>query len=178
MSNPSPSDPTGLPTEELVARVLAFHADHLEQLPELIELAFRVEARHSGHDACPLGLGEHLLLMFEELEEHQRKEEGVLFPRLLEGTPDRLLAPLARMESDHSEVLAQLDEIRRVTREFKAPVDACGFWRRLYEGCRAFDRDLREHVRLEQEVLFPRAFPEGATGCDLDLAQRAVGSEA
>jgi len=139
--------------ERLVER---FHRKHLAELPALIELAWKVERVHRGHDACPLGAAEHLLLMFEDLEAHQQKEEAVLFPMILAGRSERLAQALRRIGEEHAEHLKQLRELRRVMRDFEPPPDACGSWRRLYEGCRAFHDDLREHVRIE-DALFARA---------------------
>lgn len=154
-------DPATLPTETLVAYVVdRFHRTHLDELTELVALAWRVETRHADHARCPLGLAEHLLLMFEDLEAHQGTEESVLFPRLIAGDAGAEFSPLARLQADHDDQLDQLRELRRVTRDYEAPEDACGSWRRLYALCSKFDADLREHVRIEQQHLFPRLYPE------------------
>jgi regulator of cell morphogenesis and NO signaling len=37
------------------------------------------------------------------------------------------------------------------------PSDACNAYRALYEGIAALDRDLLEHIHLEDHLAFPRA---------------------
>lgn len=133
-----------------------YHRTHERDLPEAIELAVRVENTHGRRDECPLGLAEHLAAMLDELEVHQQKEEAVLFPMMLEGGGPMIRFPIARMSAEHEDVRAQLQELARVTRDFTPPEGACGTWRRLYALCRKIDEDLREHLHLENNVLFPR----------------------
>jgi regulator of cell morphogenesis and NO signaling len=35
-------------------------------------------------------------------------------------------------------------------------VDACETWRALYRACHQIADDLREHMRLENDILFPQ----------------------
>jgi regulator of cell morphogenesis and NO signaling len=37
------------------------------------------------------------------------------------------------------------------------PPGACNTWRALWNGLEALERDLREHIHLENNILFPRA---------------------
>jgi regulator of cell morphogenesis and NO signaling len=46
--------------------------------------------------------------------------------------------------------------MRTLTGGFALPVGACGSWTRLYTGLDRLATDLTEHIRLENEVLFPR----------------------
>ncbi len=39
---------------------------------------------------------------------------------------------------------------------FQLPADACGSWRSLYAGVEKFADDLATHIRIENEILFPR----------------------
>ena len=144
------------PTAELIARILKdYHVPHLRDLLEAIDLARRVEERHGGHAQAPVGLAALLGEIFEHLGVHQAREEAVLFPAMLAGARN-LAGPLAVMDADHRDVGLQLGELERLTHGFEAPEEACGTWRRLYALCRQFHRDLQDHIRLEDEVLFPR----------------------
>lgn len=148
---------TPMSTDALIDHLVErYHHVHLQDLSEAVELAARVEATHGRRDDCPLGLAEHLAMMLDELEDHQQKEEGVLFPMLRTGGHPLIRAAVARMNADHAEVRSQLHELARVTRDFTAPEGACRTWRRLYDLCRKIDEDLREHLHLENNVLFPR----------------------
>lgn len=141
---------------DLIARIIRdFHVPHLGDLVRILALAQRVEARHGDRDDAPQGLADVLAGLFEALSIHQAREESVLFPMMLRGA-GRLAEPIAAMAGDHHQVEKALVELARLTRGFVPPADACGSWRSLYEQCRDFDAALREHIRLEEQVLFPR----------------------
>jgi len=151
------------PDALLIARIVDdFHIPHLRDLLVVIELARKVEARHAEHSRVPVGLMQLLARFFDHLSLHQAKEEAVLFPMMLRGVGD-LSGPIGVMSSEHDVVRSDLARLREITDDFTAPNDACGSWTRLYDLCRKFDRDLREHIRLEEDVLFPR-YSRSVTG--------------
>jgi regulator of cell morphogenesis and NO signaling len=41
--------------------------------------------------------------------------------------------------------------------DFQPPERACPTYRGLYNGLEEFERDLRQHVHLENNIVFPRA---------------------
>jgi regulator of cell morphogenesis and NO signaling len=69
--------------------------------------------------------------------------------------------PIAVMRADHAGHDREVAEIRRLTANLTLPEGACGTWTRLYEGLAEFIDDLSEHMRLENEVLFPQFEPTG-----------------
>lgn len=158
----SPAPETSMPeaaweTPVLIAHILErYHQTHRREWPELIALARKVEQVHSRHERAPVGLADLLTLIADDLEDHQQKEEGVLFPMMLIGAGPTIRHPILRMMTEHEDVEAQLREMEERTDGLTPPAEACGSWRRLYEGCRKFRDDLRAHIRLEDEVLFAR----------------------
>jgi len=147
----APTDP-----ERLIAHILdRYHETHRREFPEAIRLARKVEAVHAGDADCPAGLADHLALMADDLEGHQQKEEQVLFPMMLGGGGPMVRFPIGRMMAEHEDVEAQLAVLRELTCDFTPPADACRSWRALSDACRKIHDDLVEHMRLENEVLFP-----------------------
>ena len=143
-------------TPELIEHILErYHETHRRQFPEAIRLARRVEAVHGERPECPVGLSHHLTFMFDDLETHHQKEEMALFPMMLAGRRDGMDAPIACMADEHKDVLEQLTGLARITGDFAPPEGACTTWRALFELCRQIDADLREHMHLENNVLFP-----------------------
>jgi regulator of cell morphogenesis and NO signaling len=141
---------------DLIGRIVeVYHVPHLRDLLEAIELARRVEARHCEHPQAPAGLAKLLSEIFDHLAIHQAREETVLFPAML-NRGRNLIHPMMAMATEHDDVRANLAELRRLTGGFEPPAEACGSWRALYAVCGKFDADMREHIRLEEEVLFPR----------------------
>ena len=50
-----------------------------------------------------------------------------------------------------------LRALRKVTSDYKVPDDACISYRTLYDALEEFEKDLHQHIHLENNVLFPRA---------------------
>lgn len=150
-----PADPDAL-IDFIIER---YHRTHLRDFPEAVRLAQAVEIAHRHNDACPHGLADLLEAMAEDLEDHQQKEEAVLFPLMRAGGGPMLRFPIARMNAEHEEVDRQLAILSGLSNGLTAPADACGSWGALYALCRKIDHDLREHMRTETEVLFPMFDP-------------------
>lgn len=143
-------------TRALIDHLLErYHEVHRRQFPEAIFLAARVESVHGDRPDCPTGVAQHLAFMFDDLEAHHQKEEMILFPMMRRGEV-RLGAPISRMEAEHEDVIEQLIGLARLTNDFTPPENACGTWRALYALCQEIDADLRDHMHLENNVLFRR----------------------
>lgn len=105
-----------------------------------------------------------------DLEQHLLKEEHVLFPyvRELAATvgADRHVPspfgsvenPIRMMEREHREAGDAMRTIRELTNGFATPDDGCATYALCMAELQRFERDLHEHVHLENNVLFPRAF--------------------
>jgi len=150
---PGATPPPGL--DRLIDHILEdYHAVHRQEFPQAIALARKVERVHADAPKCPHGLADHLALMLDELESHQRREEQVLFPMLRAGGGPMARFPIGRMVAEHREVDEQLAALRALTGDFSVPAGACGSWQALTRLCAKLDADLREHMRLENEEVF------------------------
>lgn len=157
------AEPAGLDTTTLTAAIVTrFHRVHSKELPELIELAGRIEAVHREHPSVPRGLAALLQTMLGELTMHMQKEEIVLFPQMNKGAQMPLIFPIAKMMAEHQEHGAHLDEIRKLTGDLTVPEDGCSTWRTLYADLGKFADDLVEHVHIENDILFPRFMADAA----------------
>ena len=97
------------------------------------------------------------------------KEENILFPFIeqLEKANERpgipapcfgsVAHPIARMLADHDDAGALLARIRELTEGYAPPSDACPTYHTLYAALSEFERDLHQHIHLENNILFPRA---------------------
>lgn len=115
----------------------------------------------------------------EDLGQHMRKEEHVLFPYLRDlaeagggcgrrHSPFGTVAnPIRMMEREHREAGDAVRIIRELTRHYTAPADGCGTYEIAMVELRQFEQDLQRHVHLEDNVLFPAA---------LRIEQRLCGS--
>jgi regulator of cell morphogenesis and NO signaling len=149
--------PASRSTAELIEHILArYHAVHRREFSELMELARKVEAVHAEHPRVPRGLADTLKLMLGELEVHMKKEELILFPSMQQRLGGGLDVPIAQMRHDHDDHGEQLRKLESMTDNFTVPADACNSWRALYAGAAKLNDDIREHIHLENNVLFPR----------------------
>jgi len=149
---------------ELVALILErFHQPLRRDLPALLASARAVEEAHCRHASCPTGLVALLEEILRSVESHLEKEEKILFPLITAGRGGLAFMPVKVMMAEHQDHLANLQRIADITRRFALPADAGADWRALFDGLSRLDRDLREHIDLENDVLFPRVLG-GDTG--------------
>lgn len=146
------------PLAELIDHILVrYHEPLREELPRLLEMAQKVERAHADKSHAPHGLAAHLRGIQGSVEDHMQKEEQILFPAIRAGHGLSLSMPIHVMEQEHEEHGANLRRIRSLTADLTAPDDACTTWRSLYLGLVELERELMDHIHLENHVLFPRA---------------------
>lgn len=146
------------PLPALVAHIVdTYHRRLRETLPDLLRMARRVEVRHGDKASCPRGLAAHLEAMEASVLDHLRKEEAILFPLIVAGEGHGAAAPVYVMELEHEQHREDLLTLRRLTADLTPPPEACTTWRALYLGLLDLERELMEHIHLENNVLFRRA---------------------
>jgi regulator of cell morphogenesis and NO signaling len=147
-----------VPLSTLIEHIQSvYHARLRGQLPALIAMASRVEARHADKPSCPRGLAAHLEAMREAVLEHLHKEEHILFPLIVAGLGNRAGGPVHVMEVEHVHHGEDLREVRRLTADLVPPDEACTTWRALYLGLQQLEQELMDHIHLENNILFRRA---------------------
>ncbi|EIJ70177.1 iron-sulfur cluster repair protein YtfE [Pasteurella bettyae] len=148
---------TETPFNELITYIITrFHDGHREQLPELLELAKKVEEVHADREDCPIGVAAELENIFADLSQHLMKEEQILFPMINAGNYMMATMPIRVMEMEHDEMGDQLEVLKSLTNNVTAPADACTSWRTLYSGIAHFIDELMLHTHTENNILFPR----------------------
>jgi regulator of cell morphogenesis and NO signaling len=169
--------PVGTP-QGFAERSLTQQVDHLAKnhhrftRKQLLRLDRGVRRAWSGHRKFK-GISRVRALIVELIDDlipHMAREERYLFPymRSLEGHSkpgDRVSVPLhgnleyplASITHDHTEDSDRLMELRELTTGFDAGSDACGQIKALYAGLADLERDLQEHIRIENQIVFPRA---------------------
>jgi regulator of cell morphogenesis and NO signaling len=126
----------------------------------LANLARQIEDGHQADTGCPRGLTARLEAIHLAVLDHLAKEERVLFPMILEGHGSRSGGPVRVMELEHDEHLRHLAHIRDLTHNLTPPDHADDAWMELYRRLGTLEAEFIEHIRLENEVLFPRALNE------------------
>ncbi len=143
--------------EDLIGYIFErYHQVHRREMPELGNLASRVEGVHADHPAVPAGLSDLFARMQAELESHMQKEEQVLFPLMLAGGNPMIVHPIDMMRHEHDEHGEQLRALAALTGDMTPPDGACNSWRALYAGLAKLAEDLTDHIHIENNILFPR----------------------
>ena len=156
------------PLKDLIAHIVQHHHAFARQHLELIrELAFKVQRRHGASHPEIFKLVEELAVIRAELTHHFSCEEDVLFPHIEQleksGQPvahpvfANIQQPVTRMIMDHNQTGAELRVVREATNNYVPPADACTTFRALYRALEELERDLHQHIHLENNILFPRA---------------------
>ena len=146
-----------LDSAALIEHILErYHEIHRRDLPELIALAQKVERVHHDVPDAPLGLADMLKRLYIELDTHMKKEEFVLFPAMREGLEKGITQPIVMMRSEHDFHDETIQSIKGKVHDFVVPEGACGSWERLYTGTAKLCSDLRDHIHVENDILFPR----------------------
>ena len=98
------------------------------------------------------------------------KEERVLFPFIM-GMEDAVRKsqpiqvppfgtvanPVRMMMLEHDGAGELLRQMREASSDYAVPADACISYQTLYQALDAFEKDLHQHIHLENNILFPRA---------------------
>jgi regulator of cell morphogenesis and NO signaling len=143
-----------------------YHAKLRQDLPRLAALSEKVINAHRSAHPELIDVAAVLGELRAELESHMMKEEHILFPfieQLEAGLGARhpmighIASPIAVMEHEHESAGAGLAQLRSLTTAFTVPPDGCATFRAYYDGLAAFERDLHEHIHMENNILFPRA---------------------
>ena len=160
------------PLHELIDHILKVHHAYMhEALPRLRELVRKVLHAHGARHGDMLRQVHDLYNALDtELSSHLRKEEEVLFPYIADAEAHRqedpegpaacfgsVRIPIRQMEAEHESAGEVLAQIRKVTDNYSLPDDACPTFRALYEELEQMEKDLHQHIHLENNILFPRA---------------------
>lgn len=159
------------PLADLVAHINGTHHKYTrEEIARLGPLFDKVVSVH-GKSHPEL---EHIRAVFrglaQELTMHMMKEEAVLFPyivRMEEAVIQRepvlpppfgsVQNPVAMMMHEHDSAGEALWSMRQASAEYTPPGDACISYQTLYKALEDFEKDLHQHIHLENNILFPRA---------------------
>ncbi len=160
-------DWTSAAMSELADHIEATHHAFLrDELPRARHLITKVLAAHGRRHPELDSLSQAFDAFADELTDHMLKEERVLFPwarRLETGQPSvstppwSVQRPVDCMIHEHEAAARALARMRELTRDYTPPPDACPTYRAMLDALASIDRDLRTHVHLENNILFPAA---------------------
>ena len=156
---------------DLIDHILDKHHVYTkDEMAHLTPLMAKVASRHGDHYEYLLELKDLFAAVCDDLEPHMMKEEMVLFPYIRDleyRLSNNLTAafpafgtvrhPISMMNVEHEEVGELLSKMRATTNDYALPDGACPSFTALYHRLEAFERDIHQHIHLENNLLFPRS---------------------
>ncbi len=164
---------TEMTAEQLVNHILVKHHFYVKQaLPRIQNHIQKVASKHGELFPYMEEVSELFYKVNEDMTDHMRKEELVLFPRIRQiehalsrngsaGITDLFISgPIQVMEMEHDRAGDLMYRIRALTANYAAPEKACTTFRVCLAELKEFEEDLHEHVHLENNILFPKALQQ------------------
>jgi regulator of cell morphogenesis and NO signaling len=156
---------------ELVTHIVETH--HLftrSEMARIEALSAKVINAHSANHPELLKVENLFRRLCADLKPHMFKEEQVLFPYIVameqaeaKGHPfpfapfGTVRNPVSMMTKEHDSAGEILRELRLVTADYRVPPDGCMSYQTLYRALEGFEKDLHQHIHLENNILFPKA---------------------
>jgi regulator of cell morphogenesis and NO signaling len=154
---------------ELVDHILQKHHGYVkENLPVILEHLEKVAYKHDDSFPEMKKIAELFTEVKRDFEQHMMKEEIILFPRIkvLEKLFNEkktiiekisIESPVRVMEAEHEAAGNLMEEIKNLSHNYTAPENACMTFRLSLDELKLFEKDLHQHVHLENNILFPKA---------------------
>lgn len=146
------------------------HTFTRQEIGRLTLLMEKVCHKHDKQHAELVELRKLFRALSDDLTRHMQKEEFVLFPfiKQLEMSEKMNLPvsippfatvqnPVRAMMTEHDAAGDILKKMREITNDYAAPDGACPSFHALYFGLQELERDLHQHIHLENNILFPQA---------------------
>jgi regulator of cell morphogenesis and NO signaling len=147
--------------------IVVTHHDYTKrELPQIFSFLQKISSKHGHRHPEVFSILESFSSLKEEMENHMRKEELILFPRIkeMENSEKKynecgmnIQAPVAVMEDEHEHAGRLLEKIRLLSNNYTPPADACTTYRLCFAALQTLETDLHQHVHLENNILFPKA---------------------
>jgi regulator of cell morphogenesis and NO signaling len=162
---------TTAPLSDLTAYIKNHHHQYVrEAIRRVTPLMEKVVNKHGAHRPELAEISSSFKAVANEMTAHMQKEEHILFPfidsldRASKGneTPEApffqtVRNPIHAMMKEHDAAGDLVRQIRKSSSDYQAPADACASYQALFHELQEFERDLHEHVHLENNILFPCA---------------------
>lgn len=163
--------PAGKTISELIDHILdKHHVFTKQEINRLSTLMEKVCTKHGPQHAQLYSLAEAFAELCADLIPHMDKEERVLFPFIRQlilsdannvsvaRPPFRTVRnPVQMLMVEHDRDGAILKKMRDIAGDYVLPEGVCPSFGALYHGLGELERDLHQHIHLENNVLFPAA---------------------
>jgi regulator of cell morphogenesis and NO signaling len=133
-------------------------------LPQLLAYTQKIEQVHGAHHPELVEIAGLFSQINDELLQHLRNEEEVLFPAIKEllrsdsaEAKATVISEISRMTGEHEFAGGAMDKINVLSDNYSVPADVCNTYQVAYKLLEQFEDDLHIHVHLENNILYPKA---------------------
>ena len=140
------------------------HKFVVKNLPDLVFYTQKIANVHGGHHPELIEVADLFAKINDELLQHLKNEEEVLFPAIKEAVQansakakQTIKSEIERMLGEHEFAGGAMDKINVITKGYQVPDDGCNTYRVAFKLLEQFEDDLHTHVHLENNILFPKA---------------------
>lgn len=159
------------PLDLLIDYIEKRHHVYVEKaITELKPYLKKVAKIHGTDHPELIEIQELFLASADDLVQHMKKEELVLFPfirRMVASESENRSVPIPnfgsvenpvnRMKDEHDNEGNRFRSISALSAGYALPEGACNSYRVTYSLLKEFEDDLHRHIHLENNILFPKA---------------------
>lgn len=153
--------------DRLIDHILSRHHTYVkDSIPRILMHVNKVASVHGANHPETLAVRDIFQKTANDLLMHMHKEEQILFPMIRgmaaarskgPGPIGSARGPISVMLAEHETAGEELAMIKQLTNGYAPPPDACGTYQVSYRELEDFEKDLHQHIFLENEILFPKA---------------------
>ncbi len=152
---------------ELSGYIVENHHSYVrKEIPRITGLLEKICEVHGKNRTEFLQVRELWSALTEELAQHMHKEERVLFPFIerleawSQGSAPRPFAPFGTVRNPIAMMVHEHDSAGRLLAQIQGLLKdrtGCNTCLEFFRSVDEFERDLHQHIHLENNILFPRA---------------------
>ncbi|MGG5505240.1 MULTISPECIES: iron-sulfur cluster repair di-iron protein [unclassified Myroides] len=141
-----------------------------EKIPVLLQFLNKLSKVHGERHPELHEINELFIGCAQELSQHLKKEELVLFPFVRKMVAATLTGqaieaphfgtvenPVNKMMHEHDGEGERFRKIAALSNQYTPPADACNTYKVTFAMLKEFEEDLHKHIHLENNILFPSA---------------------
>lgn len=140
------------------------HKYVLKSLPLLVAYTEKIASVHGDRHPELREVARLFSHINEELLQHLKNEEEVLFPAIKEvlksgsiNAKATVRSEISRLSDEHESAGGAMDKINVITSGYLVPDDGCNTYQVTFRLLSQFEDDLHTHVHLENNILFAKA---------------------
>lgn len=144
-----------------------YHENLRKDFSDIIPLFSKVATVHGEAHPELIKAFSMLQSLLQDLVSHLQKEEGVLFPTIIEFEKGSeqiqksfFQGPISVMLIEHQTDSSMVEKIKSTLNDFKTPDNACRSYQMLFNKLIHLTNELADHMYIEENILFNRYYDQ------------------